>query len=457
MPHIISTNPSTWEIIWSLEITSKEQLSEIVQKSHEAQKAWGKLSVSERKNILQKVYELFVTKKEELAQSISAEMGMPILQSREEVEYGYIYFWGYLEMCEVALKPEITKETESELHTVFYEPKGVIAAIAPWNYPFSMCIWTSIQALLAGNTVIFKTSKEVILTGKCIADIFSESPLPKWVFQEIYGSGELWDVLLEQDINMVTFTGSTEVGRHIYTKAAQKLIPCVMELGGSAPGIVCDDADIDKVVETIYFLRYSNAGQMCDGLKRLIVHESRYEELISKLGKLLASKKVGNSLWKNTDIGPLVSEHQKQVANIQVQDALEKWALVLAKTSLDPSLQGSFLEPLLLWNISHDMKVWKEEVFAPILPVVTFQTLKEAIELANDTLYGLWGYVFTENRDMFRSIASELKTWEVQHNTLNYCIPENPFGGYKLSGIGREHGHWGFHEFCNIKVTSEMK
>ena len=163
MPHIISTNPSTGAEIRRLEVTPKEQLWEIFTKSQEAQKLWGKFSLSERKDILQKVYELFLTKKEELAQRISAEMGMPIVQARDEVEYGYMYFRGYLQMCEDALKPEITKETDTELHTVFYEPKWVVAAIAPWNYPFSMCIWTSIQALLAGNTVIFKTEPYIDL------------------------------------------------------------------------------------------------------------------------------------------------------------------------------------------------------------------------------------------------------------------------------------------------------
>lgn len=457
MQKITSTNPSTWAEIWSIEITQKEQLWEICKTSQEAQRYWGKLSVSKRKDILEKVYELFLIKKEELAKSISVEMGMPILQARDEVEYGYMYFRWYLQMCEDALKSHTTKETETELHRVFYEPKWVVAAIAPWNYPFSMCIWTSIQALLAGNCVIFKTSKEVILTGKLIADIFSQSELPHGIFQEIYGSGELWDALLEEDIDMVTFTGSTEVGRHIYTKAAQKLIPCVMELWGSAPGIVCKDADIDKVLETIYFLRYSNAGQMCDGLKRLIVHESRYTEMISKLSELLVTKKVGNAMLENTDIWPMVSEQQKKAAELQIHDALQKWAVILAKAPLATDLQGLYLEALLLGNITRDMKVWTEETFAPILPIVTFSTLEEAIELGNDTQYGLGGYIFTENHHTFQYLAAELKTWAVQHNTLNYCIPENPFGGYKHSGIWREHGYWGFHEFCNIKVTSEMK
>ena len=458
MTKITSSNPSLdYRSIWEIEITQKEELPHRVQAAKQAQLSWSQKSVGERKNILQEVFELFLTKKEVLAQSISAEMGMPIVQARDEVEYGYMYFKGYLEMCETALKPHITKETATELHQVSYEAKWVVAAIAPWNYPFSMCIWTSIQALLAGNAVIFKTSKEVILTGKVIADIFWESTLPKWVFQEIFGSGELWDALLEQDIDMVTFTGSTEVGRHIYMKAAEKLIPCVMELGGSAPGIVCEDADVDKVLDSLYFLRYSNAGQMCDGLKRLIVHEHRYEEVVKKLSEKLSSKKVGPASEESTDIWPLVSKHQQEACELQLQDALEKWASILAVAKVDIHLKGAYVIPTLLGNISPDMKVWNEEVFWPLLPIMTFSSHEEAILLGNDTIYGLGWYIFTERRDIFEYIAKHLKTWEVQHNNLNYCIPENPFGGYKHSGIWREHGVWGFHEFSNIKVISIQK
>ncbi len=458
MHTIISTNPSFgYETLWEIQTTAVEDLPEIVLEAQQAQILWAKKSISERKEILGVVLELFRNKKEPLAQSISAEMGMPISEAREEVQNGYNYFQGYLDMCEEALNPEITKETASELHRVYYEPKGVVAAIAPWNYPFSMCIWTSIQALLAGNSVIFKTSKEVIVTGKLIADIFAESTLPEGVFQEIFGSGELGDALLEQDIDMVTFTGSTEVGRHIYMKAAERLIPCVMELGGSAPGIVCEDADIDKVGETIYFMRYSNAGQMCDGLKRLIVHESRYEELVQKLSSILLSKNIGVATEEQTNIGPLVSQNQQKAFVLQYEDALQKGASILAELTVPAGIEGAYVPAVLLGNITKDMKVWKEEVFGPLLPVVTYQNEEEAIELGNDTIYGLGWYIFTRSRERFERLAWELKTWEIQHNTLNYCIPENPFGWYKYSGIGREHGHWGFHEFCNIKVTSLEK
>jgi succinate-semialdehyde dehydrogenase / glutarate-semialdehyde dehydrogenase len=384
-------------------------------------------------------------------------MGMPIRQARDEVAYGMIYMRWYIDHAVEYLSPEITRETSTELHTVYYEPRWVIAAIAPWNYPFSMCIWTCIQALLAGNSVIFKTSKECILTGRLIAEIISRSDLPEWVWTEIYGSGELGERLMSEDIDFITFTGSTNVGQGLAKHAFEKSIGCVMELGGSAPGIICEDADIDRVIETIYFLRYSNSGQMCDGLKRLIVHISRYDEVVEKLSQILLSKKIWDATLETTDIWPVVSENQRVDIERQYSDALEKWATILARLDIPVWLEWAYFAPALLGNITPDMAVWREEVFGPILPIVTFSTIEETIELANDTEYGLGAYVFTESRELFEQIAREIESGMVQMNTLNYCIPESPFGGYKKSWIGREHGKWGFHEFCNIKVTSIPK
>jgi succinate-semialdehyde dehydrogenase / glutarate-semialdehyde dehydrogenase len=458
MTSIISTNPSLdYESIWNIEMTGSDALSAIVSEAHQAKKLWGNIPVSDRVSYLRNTYEVFDTEREIIAKSISQEMGMPIRQARDEVQYGMMYFSWYLDNALKYLSPEVTRETESELHTVYYEPKWVVAAIAPWNYPFSMMIWTSMQALLAGNSVIFKTSKEVILTGKLISDLIEKSNLPKWVWTEVYGNGELGNELALSDIDFITFTGSTRVGRWLAQIAQEKWIGCVMELGGSAPGIVLKDADIDSVIDTIYFLRYSNSGQMCDGLKRLIVEKSRYEEVVEKLIMVMKSKKIGIAMEESIDIWPLVSEAQLHHLEEQYQDALAKWAILRYQSDIDPSLKGAYFTPSLFTGITKDMKIWKEEVFGPILPVISCDTIEEAIELANDTAYGLGAYVFTEDRETFQLVARNLRSGMVQMNNLNYCIPESPFGGYKSSGIGREHGKWGFHEFCNIKVTSIPK
>ncbi len=455
---IPSTNPSyNYSIIWEKEATTESELIQILEYSKQAQKEWKRIPLEKRVIYLREVYWEFEKQKEALAKSIAEEMGMPIRQARDEVQYGFTYFEWYLNNAIKYLLPEITRETETEKHIVFYEPKWVVAAIAPWNYPFSMCIWTSMQALLSGNTVIFKTSKDAILTGNLIAKIIEGTTLPKWVWQEVYWSGELGNTLATSDIDFITFTGSTSVGKWLAKIATEKGIGCVMELWWSAPWIICEDADIDSIIDTVYFLRYSNSWQMCDWLKRLIVHESHYNEVIEKLSQKITSKKIGEADKEDTDIGPLVSEKQLEHLSIQYKDALEKWAEILFQKSIDTSLQGAYFPPTLLWNINRDMKVWNEEVFGPILPIIPFQDIKEAIQLANDTEYGLGAYVFTEDSELFLEIASEIDSGMVQMNNLNYCIPESPFGGYKNSWIGREHGKWWFHEFCNIKVVSIPK
>ncbi len=453
-----STNPSrNAEIIDNVESTSESEIIHLVERAHIAQKWWRKFTVSKRVKYLEKAYQVFSEKREDLAESIAREMGMPIRQARDEVSYGLLYFRGYLDTAEKYLSDEVTRETDTELHIVSYEPKWVIAAITPWNYPFMLCIWACIQPLLAGNTVVWKISKEVILTGRLIENIMKTTELPEWVWSEIYGDGRSWDFLTDQDIDGITFTGSTQVGRGLAKKAQEKWITAVMELGGSAPGIVMSDADIDQVLESIYFFRFSNAGQMCDGLKRLIVHASRYEEIVEKLSKLLLSKKIGDALDASTDIGPLVSEAQVKHLEEQYIDALASGASVLAEIALPEHLEWAYFAPKILGNITPDMLVWKEEVFWPILPIVIFDTLEEAIRLANDTPYGLGAYIFTQDKGMFRDMAKQIQSGMVQMNTVNYCIPENPFGGRKASGVGSEHGRWGYTEFTDKKVISIPK
>lgn len=458
MTLINSTNPSIGHIIInSIESSTPDEVQEIVLWAKKALDSWSSISITERIAHLQEIYAEIAENRELLAKSVATEMGMPIKLAREEVGYGISYFAWYLDHAEEALSPTITHETESEIHTVTYEPKWVIVAITPWNYPVMLWAWACIQPLLAGNTVVWKISKEVILTGKLIAAIIAKTSLPLWVWTEVYGDGSIWDALTDMDIDGITFTGSTSVGNHLREKAMKKNITAIMELGGSAPGIVCEDADIDSVIETIYFMRFSNSGQMCDWLKRLVVHESRYDELITKLRDTLMSKKLWSAIDEDTDIWPLVSESQLRAISEQYDDAIAHDADILAQLSVPSWLTGSYFPATILGNITPEMKVWKEEVFGPILPVVTYNTIEEAIILANDTIYGLGAYVFTESVATFDLIAWQLKTGMVQMNNVNYCIPADPFGWYKASWIGREHGKWWFHELTNIKVTSRPK
>lgn len=458
MTEIVSTNPSRGNTpLGTKESTSQEDIKYIVREAHRAQSLWKHTTISERVKHVREIYDGLEHARETIAKSIAWEMGMPIVQAREDVSYALSYLSWYLDHAETYLSPEVTRETAWELHTVYYEPKGVIAAIAPWNYPTLMLVWTGMQPLLAGNAIVFKISKEVILTGKLFADIIEKTSLPDGVWTEVYGGGDVGEMLAQAHIDGITFTGSTTVWKHLRTIAEGKGIPSLLELGWSAPGIVLWDADIASILDTLYYMRFSNAWQMCDGLKRLIVEKSRKEELTDALSRLLAWKKIGDALDETTDIGPLVSEAQYHTLREQYDDALAKGATVLYQWDMPNDLDGNYFPPTLLGNISRDMRVWKEEVFGPLLPVIDFDTLEEAITLGNDTPYWLGAYVFTENTEHFHRIARSLKTGMVQMNTLNYGIPENPFWWYKNSGIGREHGRWGFHEFTDIKVVSLPK
>lgn len=454
---ISSLNPSTNQHIADVAVSSQEEINSKVKMAKTALKQWRALGISGRVKLLRKVVNGFEKRHEEFAELISKEMGMPISQSHNDVGGAIDYFNWYLDNANKYLAPEVVFDDESKINTVYYEPVGVVAAITPWNFPASNFVWMVGQNLIVGNTVIFKGSEEVPLCGKLIEEVIASANLPEGVFSEVYGEGDIGDFLVHQDIDMICFTGSTTIGQHLYKIGAEKFIKVFLELGGSAPGVVFEDADLDKVLDTIYANRFDNCGQICDGLKRLIVHESKLEEVLNKLKVKLDGVVVGDASNKDTDIGPLVSQKQLDSLKIQVQDALDKGAKVEYKKELPGDLKGSFYSPTILTDITKDMKVWNEEVFGPVLPIVTFKTEEEAIELANDTKYGLGGYVFTEDKERFRRVASQINSGMVQANDTSYVTPSSPFGGCKVSGMGREHGKFGFYELSKIKVISEGK
>lgn len=451
---IKSINPSNYEIIGEVEVSSENEIKTAVKNAQKAKQDWKELGVKGRAIELRKLYKVFESNQEEYAKLGSQEMGMPITDSRYDLEDGLRYFKWYLDKANKYLSPEKTINTKEYSNTVYYEPYGVAAVIVPWNFPFSNVIWQVIPNLIAGNVVVFKNSEESILCGKKIDEYFTQAKLPKGVFQQVFGDGKVGDTLVNQNINLISFTGSTKTGQRLYQLAAKKMIKAVLELGGSAPGIVFEDADIDIVIESIDFNRYGNCGQICDGLKRLIVHESVADNLLSKLKKVVESKTVGDAADESTQIGPLVAKRQLALLEVQVKDALNKGAKIVAGGKRPPDLKGAFYQPTILTNIKSNMRVWQEEVFGPVLPVMTFTSTHQAIELANDTDYGLGGYIFTQDKKRAQTAARDLETGMVSINGSSYLNPESPFGGYKCSGIGREHGKYGLHDLTQIKVVA---
>src|SRR3989344_372669 len=460
MAKLQSINPSNYEILGEVEVSTAQEIAEKVKLAREAQKEWRNLRLAGRISVLRKAFDEFASKKEELALLMSKEMGMPITHSRngfEGPDGAFSYANWYFDNAKKYLSPETTFEDDKEIHQVFYEPIGVVAVIIPWNFPFANFIWGCVQSLIAGNTIILKHSEECPLSGKFIEDVMSRH-LPRGVLNEVYGDGELGKVLVEQDINMVAFTGSTKTGKYLYDVAGKKFIKAVMELGGSAPGIIFADANLEEAVGNVCFNRVYNQGQCCDGLKRLLVHESIYDSAVAKIAANFSAKKVGNALQEDTEVGPLVAKRQLETLISQVQDAQAKGArVIVGGNSLEEKLGGAFFEQNVMTDVTEDMKVWAEEVFGPVLPIVKFATEEEAIGLANQTSYGLGAYVYTQDREKAERVAAALESGMVSMNGANYVMPFNPFGGYKNSGFGREHGKYGFHEVTQIKVVAREK
>ena len=450
---LVSTNPSrNYEILGEVAVSTPGEVSAAVAKARAARPGWQALGVRGRVAILEKLVHVFKKGKDAFALMTCREMGRPIGGAEATMDLGLSYWDWYLAHGEDCLKPYETYRDEKEIAEVFYEPAGVAAVIVPWNFPFSNFTWGVGQNLVAGNTVVFKISEEVPLFGKLLDAAFVEAGVPEGVFNQLYGAGDVGAALLEQDVDLMCFTGSTATGRRVYQAATDKMIPALLEMGGSDPGIVFADADVPRIIEKIYEARFRNSGQICNALKRLIVHESRSEEVVSALATILKSKRVGDPEDRTTDIGPLCAKRQLELLESQVEDARAKGATIVAGGRKPDGLKGAFYEPTILIDVTRDMRTWREEVFGPVLPIVTFKTTDEALGLAKDTPYGLGGYIFTEDKELAVKIARELRVGMVQINKSTANRACNPFGGRGISGLGMENGIFGFHDVSRRKL-----
>jgi len=456
---LISTNPSkNYEVIGEVEVSTKKNVEDAAAKARTAFQTWSALSLQERCRILNSFLTVSEKHTEEIAQVMCEEMGRTIVSCRANVREGIDYFKAYIDMAETYLSPKITLTNDTEIHRVYREPWGVIAAICPWNYPYQNIAWQCGQALIAGNTIIYKNSEENPLFSKLLEKLISESKIPDGVFNILYGDGKVAQMMIEEDINMISFTGSSKVGQLLARQAAEKFIPIVLELGGSSPAIVFEDVKIDdQLISYISDMRFSNCGQLCDAVKRLLVHKSKFDEVVEKLSKHVSQLKVGEADKEDTDMGPLVAKRQLELIEVQVADAVVKGAKVVLGGKRPDHLKGAYYLPTILTNISKDMRVFTEETFGPVLPVIPFEDEPQAIRMANHTDYGLSAHIFTSDKKRFERVAAQIKAGSIAQNQVAYWNPKNPFGGYKKSGMGRIHGEFGFDDFTQIKLVSEEK
>jgi acyl-CoA reductase-like NAD-dependent aldehyde dehydrogenase len=458
MSNLISTNPANnYAPVGEVLISSELEIRTAVIKAQSARLLWKNLGVDGRVKLLAPIRDEFKDRSHELARLISVETGKAIQESTTEVSRYVDELSWFLENGPKALAPEVILSDDESLHRVTYEPYGVAAAIAPWNFPFGMAVWGIFPNLVAGNTVVFKTSEECPLVGKFVEEVILNHQLPDGVFAEIYGAGEVGRLLSESNINLIWFTGSTRTGKGLYKTAADKFIKAVLEMGGSSPCVVFEDADLAATVPIIFNGRFRHCGQVCSAMKRLIVHESIVKEVIGGLKDIIERQRIGDPLDPQTDLGSLVAQRQFDLIDAQFQDALTKGAKIVAQTKLDRHLKGAFFPPTLLTNITKDMRVWQEEVFGPVFPLVTFKHEEEAITLANNTPYGLTARVITADSKRAQRVAAQIDAGTVSINTETRFLACDPFGGFKDSGMGRERGMHGLQELSQIKVIQTRK
>lgn len=455
MKDIISINPANNKVIGKIPASTLSQIKQKVKYARNATHLWKSLGAEKRIKILMPLLETFKEKKTEISRLITKEIGKPISETVSDFEMDFIYLNDFLKNGQTYLSDEIVYQNGNEIHKIKYEPRGTVACIAPWNYPFGNFVWSVVPNLIVGNTVVFKHSEECPLTAKLLEECLLTLKLPNGVFSSIYGDSHEGSILAKQDVDMIWFTGSSAVGRKLSTIAGKKQIKTVLEMGGSNPAIILEDADIDSIIERLYLSRFLNCGQVCDATKRLLVHHSLFDNIVNVLKLRLEKVKIGDPENPDTELGPLVSMSHRQTLDAQVKDALSKGANLIISGQYLSDFTGAYYLPTLLINIKKNMRVWREEVFGPVLPIVPFRSDEEAIQLANDTPYGLGALVYSKDMDKARYIASQIDVGFVDINDGSHWQPGTPFGGCKASGMGREHGRYGFQELCQIKVLAE--
>jgi len=452
-----SINSVDQSVVGEVEISTKKDIQRAVSKAKKAFEGWRDTSVEERGSYVAKFAKEILKRKNELAKLATLEMGKPYSESLADFDFDQEYLKFYAQEGIKILQDESIEKTPNIIRRVIREPIGVVAVIIPWNFPFGNAVWGIMPNIVVGNTVVFKHSEYTPLCGQEIMNILNKIGLPDGVVNIVQGDGKVGAMLVDADVDLVWFTGSTRVGQEIYKRCAKKFIRCVLELGGSSPAIVFPDADLENALENIYTGRFYNCGQVCNAVKRLFVHKKIYREFVDKLVEKISKAKIGNPLDK-VDFGPLVSRKQLTLLKAQLKDAVYKGAKIEIGGSRpeDPALkQGNYYLPTILTNVNFDMRVLAEEVFGPVLPVVSFDNVDTAIKMANKTEYGLSAEIYTRNLDLAYEIAKKMQAGSVSINSSDYLTPSYPFGGYKKSGIGREGGKYGFHELTQIKYICE--
>jgi succinate-semialdehyde dehydrogenase/glutarate-semialdehyde dehydrogenase len=448
---ILSVNPYTEEVMNEFMTMSPAEVRSIIARSREAFSSWRDKPVTERLSLVKKLGEVLRQEKRSYAELVTKEMGKPIRDAMAEVEKSATLCDYYAANAERILAPEMVA-TEAKKSYVAFEPLGIILAIEPWNFPFWQVFRAAVPSVSAGNVVVLKHASNVPMTALAIEDAFRKAGFPENVLKTLLIDPAAAVKLIDDDlVDAVALTGSNRAGEEIGAHAGRMIKSIVLELGGSDPFIVLDDADVEKAGRTAANSRMVNSGQSCIAAKRFIVMENVAGEFTKHFIARLREMKIGDPMDETTDIGPVARKDIRDGLKAQLRDAKRKGAKTIELPQ--PLSKGYFFSPCVVLNATQNMKVLSDEVFGPIAPIVVVKSEDEAMAVANNTEYGLGAAIWSKDTARAERFARRIESGFVAVNDMVRSDPRLPFGGVKKSGVGRELSHYGLKEFVNIKTV----
>ncbi|MFD2614822.1 aldehyde dehydrogenase family protein [Paenibacillus gansuensis] len=443
-------NPATKEVIGQVTLGDEKDAQAAIAAAKAAYRTFSKTTIQERSQMLQRLHDVMVLKSDELNKAAVEEYGAPLKATAARTQYAANNFLANKEVLQ-----EVQFEKQIGQAKVVLEPLGVIGLITPWNANYTHISTKLAPAISAGCTVVIKASELSAIQTQLIAECFDEAGIPAGVINFVNGRGDVVGAELTRhpDVAMISFTGSTQVGRIIARDGAATMKRMVLELGGKSPNVILDDADLTKAIPLAVMTAFSNSGQACHVGSRLIVPETRLEEVKELVKKTVESIKVGSPWEEGTFIGPLVNQKQYDTVQRYIKKGIEEGAeLVIGGEGHPAGLeQGYYVKPTVFSNVKSGMTIAQEEIFGPVLAILAYKTEEEAVEIANDTIYGLSAYVSSSDLERANRVASQIVAGRVLINGL-YDEPKAPFGGFKQSGIGREFGSYGIEEYLEPKT-----
>ena len=448
-------NPATGERVAELDVATAEDVATSVRRAREAQVLWKEKSFNERAKLLYGFRDLLLDHQEKMADVVTAETGKP----RADVfgtELFYlcdaIGFWA--KRAERFLKPEKIRPHLLKTKKVFsiFEPAGVVGIISPWNFPLVLTIGDALPALMAGNAVIIKPSELTPLSALFGAELAEKAGFPANLLGVVVGYGATAEMLIDH-ADMISFTGSVETGKKVMARAAQRLIPVSLELGGKDPMIVLKDADLERAANACVWGALINSGQVCTSIERVYVEEPAYQDFVNRVVEKVKGLRQGAS-EEEVELGSMSSVEQLEKVQRQVENAANGGAKILTGGRRKPDSKGLYYEPTVIVDATHDMEIMREETFGPVIPIMKVKDREEALRLANDSRYGLDSSVFTRDLQTGWKMAERIEAGSVCVNDslVNFIIPDAPMGGIKQSGIGRRHGAEGIRKYCRQKT-----